>query len=88
MGAGKRTGGEECPGWLRRRRGLRDHELYTGTTPWSAWTSRFSLSVRARRLRNVSAERCFCAQDLDRKDTPQHRHEIRNNQITYALVSD
>jgi hypothetical protein len=45
-------------------------------------------SVRSRCLRNVSAERCFCAQDLDRKDTPQHRHEIQNNQITYASVSD
>src|SRR5216683_286779 len=45
-------------------------------------------SVRSRCLRNVSAERFFCALDLDRKDTPQHRRGNRNNQITYASVSD
>jgi hypothetical protein len=43
---------------------------------------------QSRCLRNVSAERSFCAQDLDRKDTPQHRRENRNNQITNASVSD
>ena len=33
-------------------------------------------------------ERRFRAPDVDRKGTAQHRHGNRNNQITYASVSD